>query len=95
MITVDDSVYGTFSNIAFDGQKPSYTLLAPDAATRPRTQATLFGRTCDSADCLATDIELPELRVGDILEVCDMGAYTTVSASYFNGFPMPERLYTA
>lgn len=94
MVTVDDSVYGTFSNIAFDGQKPTYTLLAPNAGARPRTQVTLFGRTCDSADCLATDIELPELRVGDVLEVRDMGAYTTVSASYFNGFPMPKRRYT-
>lgn len=94
-VTVDDSVYGTFSNIPFDGQKPIYTLLAPDAATRSRVKATLFGRTCDSADCLAEDIELPELRVGDVLEVRNMGAYTTVSASYFNGFPMPDRLYTA
>jgi len=95
LVTVDDSVYGTFSNIAFDGQKPTYTLLASDADTRPRVKTTLFGRTCDSADCLATDIELPELRVGDVLEIQNMGAYTTVSASYFNGFPMPDRLYTA
>ncbi len=95
LYTIDDSVYGTFSNIPFDGQRPIYTLLAPDAAVRPRSNATLFGRTCDSADCLAEDIELPELRVGDVLEVQNMGAYTTVSASYFNGFPMPKRVYTA
>ena len=91
--TIDDSVYGTFSNIPFDQQKPVYRLTAPDAATRPRIQATLFGRTCDSADCLADNIELPELRVGDILEVENMGAYTNVSASCFNGFPLAERSY--
>lgn len=94
LVTVDDSVYGTFSNIAFDGQKPTYTLLASDAGARLHVKTTLFGRTCDSADCLAEDIELPELRVGDVLEIRNMGAYTTVSASYFNGFPMPDRLYT-
>jgi len=91
--TVDDSVYGTFSNIPFDQQKPIYTLLASDASSRPHTTATLFGRTCDSADCLADSIDLPELRVGDILEVKNMGAYTNVSASCFNGFPMPTRSY--
>ena len=91
--TIDDSVYGTFSNIPFDGQKPIYRLMAPDAASRPRQMATLFGRTCDSADCLADNIELPELKVGDVLEVENMGAYTMVSASYFNGFPMPKRSY--
>ena len=93
--TVDDSVYGTFSNIPFDGQKPVYTLITgPVAPDRPRTHATIFGRTCDSADCLVENIELPELRVKDVLEVRNMGAYTTVSASYFNGFPMPVRQYS-
>ena len=91
--TIDDSVYGTFSNIPFDGQKPVYELLSPDADKRPRIPATLFGRTCDSADCLAEEIILPELRVGDVLEVKNMGAYTTVSASFFNGFPLPIRKY--
>jgi len=91
--TIDESVYGSFSNIPFDGQKPVYRLLADDADKRQETQATLFGRTCDSADCLAADIKLPELRVGDVLEVANMGAYTTVSASYFNGFGKPKRLY--
>ena len=91
--TVDDSVYSTFGNIPFDQQKPAFTLLASDASSRPRVLATLFGRTCDSADCLADQIELPELRVGDVLEVRNMGAYTNVSASCFNGFPMAERSY--
>jgi hypothetical protein len=91
--TVAESVYGSFSNIPFDGQVPTYRLLAPDAASRPKARATIFGRTCDSADCLAEDIELPELRVGDLLEVPNMGAYTTVSATTFNGFPKTKRLY--
>jgi ornithine decarboxylase len=91
--TVNDSVYGSFSNIPFDGQKPTYTLLASDVLKRPLVRATLFGHTCDSADCLAEDIELPELKVGDVLEVSNMGAYTTVSASMFNGVPLAQRLY--
>jgi ornithine decarboxylase len=91
--TVDETIYGTFSNIPFDGQRPNYRLLSPDADNRPRVRATLFGRTCDSADCLAEDIELPELHVGDRLSIQNMGAYTIVSASEFNGFPSPKRVY--
>ena len=91
--TVDETIYGTFSNIPFDGQRLQYRLLAADVAERPRVRATLFGRTCDSADCLAADIELPELRIGDRLAVANMGAYTVVSASEFNGFPCPKRIY--
>jgi ornithine decarboxylase len=91
--TVDETIYGTFSNIPFDGQRLQYRLLASDASERPRVRATLFGRTCDSADCLAADIELPELRIGDRLAVANMGAYTVVSASEFNGFPCPKRMY--
>jgi diaminopimelate decarboxylase len=91
--TINDSVYGSFSNIPFDGQRPTYRLIAANADQRPRVRATLFGHTCDSADCLAEDIDLPELRVGDLLEVPNMGAYTLVSASMFNGFPLAERHY--
>ena len=89
--TLDDSVYGSFSNIPFDGQKPEFKLMGDDGRTQEH--ATLFGHTCDSADCIAEDIVLPKLRVGDYLEVPNMGAYTIVSASRFNGFPMPVRFY--
>ena len=90
--TVDESLYGAFSNIPFDGQTPNFRLCNP-SPTRPRVRATLFGRTCDSADCLAEDIELPELHVGDWLSVENMGAYTLVSSSEFNGFPHAHRIY--
>jgi ornithine decarboxylase len=91
--TIDESIYGAFSNIPFDSQRPYFQLLSDDADSRPTVQATLFGRTCDSADCLAEDIQLPELRVGDRLRIEQMGAYTLVSASEFNGFPNPHRIY--
>ena len=91
--TIDESIYGAFSNIPFDSQRPHFQLLADDADSRPTVQATLFGRTCDSADCLAEDITLPELCVGDRIRVEQMGAYTLVSASEFNGFPNPHRIY--
>ena len=92
-VTLDESVYGIFSNIPFDGQRPAFQLLGSDAATRPVTPTTLFGRTCDSADCIVENAPMPTLRVGDRLRVPMMGAYTIVSASDFNGFPQPVRVY--
>jgi ornithine decarboxylase len=91
--TLDESVYGIFSNIPFDGFRPVFEHLAPDARHRPQEATTLFGRTCDSADCILEDVQLPALRVGDRMRVRNMGAYTVVSSSEFNGFPAPLRQY--
>jgi ornithine decarboxylase len=89
--TLDESIYGIFSNIPFDGFRPTFEV--PGSAGRPRARATIFGRTCDSADCIVEDAEMPELHVGDRLTVREMGAYTIVSASEFNGFPRPQCIY--
>lgn len=83
--TLDESVYSMFSCIPFDGQKPVFRT----AKKGVLEQCTLFGHTCDSADILGVT-SLPALEVGDILDVADMGAYTLVSASTFNGFSRPR-----
>jgi ornithine decarboxylase len=86
-ITVDDSVYGIFSGVLFDGFVPRFKT----DKTGPLKKYTIFGRTCDSADRIATDVELPEcIGEGDILEIDSIGAYSYVSASEFNGFPRPS-----
>nr|AEQ61502.1 LolD [Epichloe brachyelytri] len=47
----------------------------------------LWGRSCDSNDCINRDCRLdPEVGVGDWLVFKDMGAYTTVCNTTFNGF---------
>lgn len=91
-LTVDESVYGAFSNIPFDGQRP---VLEPVRQGEGEVRPTVvFGRTCDSGDCIGTDIPLPtSLRVGDMLRIRNMGAYTTVTASEFNGFPKARCVY--
>ncbi len=50
------------------------------------------GVSCDSMDVVAKSVYLPEPRVGDFLFIPSAGAYTTVYASNFNGFPQPEVL---
>ena len=52
---------------------------------RPRSACIVAGPTCDSHDVVSTDQELPDLEVGELLLVPTMGAYTSASASGFNG----------
>jgi len=93
--TLHESIYGFFSNLPFDGQKPVFDLVYKK--NKPyvdrKFRSVLFGRTCDGADIIAPNIELPVLDEGDWFKVDNMGAYTSVSASEFNGFPKPDHLY--
>ena len=95
--TLDESIYGAFSNIPFDGFRFTDAFRLTDGSEsekqRSMVKATIYGRTCDSADLIVENIVCPELRVGDWLRVDNMGAYTVVSGSEFNGFKRPKRLY--
>ena len=92
-ITIDESVYGSFSNIPFDHQTPILERVRPLEPGETKKPTIVFGRTCDSGDCLGTDLPMYEVKVGDVLKVKDMGAYTTVTATEFNGFPFAQRIY--
>ena len=88
--TIDESLYGQFSCIPFDYAKPKWLRVRkPNQPIRPLTSATIFGRTCDSLDMIAKAQVAEELEVGDWLWWPNMGAYTTVTATEFNGFPRP------
>jgi len=86
---IDESLYGHFSCIAFDHQKPAWFRIPTDnESKRVISESTLFGRTCDSLDVIAKG-KMEELEVGDWLYFPLMGAYTSATASEFNGFPKP------
>ncbi len=53
----------------------------------PHTPAVLAGPTCDSIDVISERLELPKLKMGDLVVGREMGAYTWASASEFNFFP--------
>lgn len=87
--TIDESLYGQFTNILFDHQEPRWVRISGDGKQRERSAGIVFGRTCDSLDVIAKSNEMEELEVGDWLWFPHMGAYTTATASEFNGFPKP------
>ena len=93
--TIDESIYGQFSCIPFDRAEPKWlrVKMKDREVSRKFTPGVLFGRTCDSVDMIAQSESMEELEVGDWLWFPHMGAYTSVSASEFNGFPKPKTYY--
>lgn len=60
-----------------------------------RRRYNVTGPTCDGQDTFATGVLLSEdLREGDEILVGSAGAYTSVYASHFNGFPPPQVIVT-
>jgi ornithine decarboxylase len=84
---LDDGVYGSYSNVVAEDVHP--LVFAVRELDREdlgsHRWATLAGPTCDSADVIGREVMLPDMRVGDVLVSPAMGAYTTVTASHFNG----------
>jgi ornithine decarboxylase len=86
---LDEGVYGSFSGKVFDhADYPLFT-----SRTGPTHNSVLAGPTCDSFDVVYENIALPELQVGDVLIFDSMGAYTSASATTFNGFPKAKIVY--
>lgn len=91
---IDESLYGHFSCIPFDGQRPAWIHIPSEervAILNKKQESILFGRTCDSLDVIAKG-PMEEMEVGDWLYFPLMGAYTSATASEFNGFPKPESI---
>ncbi len=80
---IDDSVYHTFSGIVFDHCQ--YRLKAFKKG--PTEICAVFGQTCDGLDVISYSEELPELEIGDLVYAENIGAYSSASATWFNGFP--------
>ena len=57
--------------------------------------STLAGPTCDSFDIIARGEDVPELQIGDVVYVENIGAYSLASATTFNGMPMAKVLMIA
>lgn len=94
-----DGLYGSFNCIIYDGQNPEYNVVRspflPAPAENVHFKSTLWGPTCDSADCVYKDVTMPLLRNGDWLMFNNAGAYTVAGACDFNGieFTTPNKFY--
>lgn len=66
------------------------------AATKLDQPAThryeICGPICETGDVLGRDRALPPLAEGDLLAICDTGAYGFAMASTYNGRPLPAEV---
>jgi ornithine decarboxylase len=94
---LDDSIYGQFNNIVFDHCKPQWLVLDSNLNPLNRSatnkNALFFGKTCDSMDFIAFQSKSPKYEIGDIFVFPNMGAYTSATATTFNGFQLPKKIY--
>lgn len=80
---LDEGLYGTFSGVLFD--QWDFKLLSFKEGDE-RVAATFAGPSCDSLDIMFRGRMTVPLEVGDLLLVPSCGAYTSASATTFNGF---------
>jgi ornithine decarboxylase len=80
---LDDGTYGSYCGQHYDHARYPIGALR----TGPTFPSVLAGPTCDSIDVIAEDLQLPQLRAGDLIVGHQMGAYTWACASTFNFYP--------
>lgn len=89
MLYLNDGVYGNFSSIMFDHQRPVPRVLRCQDPTEvdEGIEYSIWGPTCDGIDCISESCLLDRrLDVDDWLYFENMGAYSKCSATQFNGF---------
>jgi ornithine decarboxylase len=82
---------GVFHGLAETLGGIRYSFYSPYGEQNKLTFYTIGGISCDGMDVVAEKVALPKwLDVGDRIYILTAGAYTTVYASHFNGFPPPK-----
>ena len=87
---LDDGVYGALSGMIFDHATYQFKV----ARGGRRQLSTLAGPTCDSLDIISRGEDLPDLEIGDLIWAKNVGAYSTASATTFNGIPPAKVVMT-
>lgn len=88
-VFLNDGIYGALSELALIGTIDRIAVLAPDGHRRSGRgeERIVFGPTCDSMDRLPGTLALPaDLAEGDFVLFHGLGAYSTATATRFNGF---------
>ncbi|XP_069122285.1 ornithine decarboxylase-like [Argopecten irradians] len=93
MYNINDGVYGTFhwakAREAID-MKPTHP---KDKELVEVCTSTVWGPTCSGIDCVAIDIPLPIMEVGEWVHIRYTGAYSFSLRTQFNKMPSPRMYY--
>ena len=66
--------------------------LASNLNSNKKNRVDIVGPICESADIFAKDIEMPEIKEGDILSILNAGAYGFSMSSTYGGKPRPAEV---
>jgi ornithine decarboxylase len=80
---LNDGVYQTYSGQIFDHAQ--YHLKS--FKDGPTQFCAVFGPTCDALDTIGLVEQLPVMDMGELVYAENIGAYSSASSTYFNGFP--------
>ena len=80
---LNDGVYQTYSGIIFDHAQ--YHLKS--FKNGPTQFCAVFDPTCDALDTIGLVEQLPVMDMGELVYSENIGAYSSASSTYFNGFP--------
>lgn len=83
---LDDGVYGAQSGRIFDHINYPMTIYTEGGDL---SSAVFAGPTCDSVDRFGDHDSLPELSLGDVIVIHEIGAYSIATACHFNGIAPP------
>ncbi|MEM8647542.1 MAG: type III PLP-dependent enzyme, partial [Pseudomonadota bacterium] len=86
-VFLQDGIYGTLMEFSQTSLRPAVRLLRNGTECLPPASFQIYGPTCDPLDRLPGEYDLPgDIREGDYLEFATMGAYSTATATRFNGY---------
>ena len=86
-VSVDGGMGDNIRYALYDARHDA--VVANKAAEKEAVKVTIAGKFCESGDILIRDIALPPVSAGDILAVCDSGAYCLPMASNYNASLRP------
>lgn len=96
---LSDGVYGAYNGIMYDHQPYLFLPVDRPMAEMEAESATLSvvcGPTCDGVDIMGQNVPLPAgLEIGEYLFSPDIGAYSMVAATQFNGFDQAPILFAS
>lgn len=81
---------GMTDNPRYALYQSAYTVYAANRMDEPPAlHCDLVGRCCESGDVIQPNVDLPEVRRGDLVAVCTTGAYNYSMASNYNRVARP------
>ena len=91
---INDGIYGSLRGIYNDKFPYPVNIIDPEKKCETKLGFSFYGPTCDSNDYLKGPFLLPyNIQEGDLIEICQLGAYSKSMHSKFNGFSKSKILY--